>query len=110
MDIQQELDSLLEEALALLQESIKQPDKQSERRERLCAWNKTLRVLGRAIIDGPLPRTFAPFAEQNSKLGQARRRRVLPSLDKSEQAIDRADPNFPTRESLAFNETDPESL
>ena len=71
MDIQQELDSLLEEALALLQESIKEPDKQPERRVRLCTWNKKFRVLRRAIIDSPLPRTFGPFAEQTLILAGA---------------------------------------
>jgi hypothetical protein len=49
MNIQQELDSLFEKALALLHESIKEPDKQPERRARLCAWNKKFRAVRRAI-------------------------------------------------------------
>jgi len=66
MNIQQELDSLFENALALLKESIEEPDKQPARRERLCAWNKKFRAVGRAITASPLPQHIREVAKQTA--------------------------------------------
>jgi hypothetical protein len=64
MNIQQELDSLFENALALLKESIDEPEKQPERGERLCAWNKKFRAVGRAVTARPWPRHIREVAKQ----------------------------------------------
>jgi hypothetical protein len=78
MNIQQEIDSLFEKALALLHESIKEPDKKPERRERLYAWNRKFRAVRRTIADSPLPRQIRAVAEQTPTRNTLRRR-VLPS-------------------------------
>jgi hypothetical protein len=79
MNIQQELDSLFENALALLKESIEEPEKQSERGERLCAWNKKFRAVGRAITANPLPRQIPRGRQANSNSGNTARGCIFPS-------------------------------
>jgi hypothetical protein len=49
MRIDQELDFLLREGLALASEAVKQPARRRERRERSKNWKKRLRVVRKAI-------------------------------------------------------------
>jgi hypothetical protein len=64
MNIQQEVDSLFETALALLHESSGAAEDQPARRKRLQAWKKKFRSVERAISAQPSPRQMREDDEQ----------------------------------------------